>query len=291
MSSDKVYVIGATGNIGIKVVTNLLAQGISTTIFVRNVEKSRALFKDNIHLTLVEGDYTNLLAFKSSIAGHSRLFLLIADLPKMPSIKSELGDIAYEAGVQQIVDLSSRFVQLDWRTSFIGETHRLAEERLYALALKYNRYLVTLRPSRFFTNHSWTANTIKSMGAVIDCHPADLKVEYISIDDIADVAVKVLTDPVDRHGNYAYTLIGDHVDGRTRAEYFSQALGRPIVYTKMSPKEMFDSSVQHGQPIPLAMDIATVDTTDPPTHVVPILLGRPYETLESWIHNNKEQFM
>ncbi|KAI8331885.1 hypothetical protein BC941DRAFT_474625 [Chlamydoabsidia padenii] len=265
-------------------VYSLIAQGISTTIIVRNVEKSRGLFKDNnTHLTLVEGDYTNQSAFKSSVAGHSRLFLLVADLPQLPRIKSELGDIAYEAGVQQIVDLSSRFVQLDWRTSFIGETHRLA--------LKYNRYLVSLRPSRLFTNHSWAASTIKFKGAVIDCHPADQKVEYVSVDDTADVAVKVLTDPVDRHSNYAYNLIGDHVDGRTRAEYFSQALGRPIAYSKVIPKELCDAGVQFGQPFPIAMDLATVKTTNPPTHVILNLLGRPYETLEPWINKNKEQFM
>lgn len=294
-TSEKVYVLGATGNIGIKVVTSLLARKVPTTIYVRDVNKSRALFDSaanaSTHLTYVQGDYADLSAFKSSVVGHTRVFLLVADVQNMPTIKRELGAIAYTSGVKQIVDLSSRFTLLDWRTSFIGESHRLAEERLYQLALEHGGQVVSLRPSRFFTNHLWTKDTLTDLNAVVDCHPADRKLEYISIDDIADVATVVLTEPIEKHQSRAYVLIGDSVDGATRATYFGKALNRPIEYKQVTPKELVDSMVSTDSPWPLAYDMATVDTTRDPTDTVPILLGRPYETLESWILENKALFV
>jgi uncharacterized protein YbjT (DUF2867 family) len=294
-TSKKVYVIGATGNIGIKVVNSLLAREVPTTIYVRDVERSRTLFTSSsnaaTHLTYVQGDYADLSAFKSSIVDHTRLFLLVADVQNMPTIKQDLGTIAYTAGVKQIVDLSSRFALLDWRTSFIGESHRLAEERLYQLALQHGGTVVSLRPSRFFTNHIWTKDALTHLNAVVDCHPSDLKVEYISIDDIADVATVVLTDPIEKHQSRAYTLIGDSVDGITRASYFEQILNKPIVYKQVTPQELVDTMIKTDSPWPLAYDMATVDTTRVPTDVVPILLGRPYETLESWFIKNKELFV
>jgi uncharacterized protein YbjT (DUF2867 family) len=292
---EKVYVIGATGNIGANVVNSLLARKVATTIYVRDVEKSRALFASSTnaatHLTHVQGDYSDFSAFESSIVGHSRLFLLVADLENMPTIKQDLGAIAYSAGVKQIVDLSSRFALLDWRTSCIGEAHRLSEERLYQLALKHGGTVVSLRPSRFFTNHTWIKGALTHLNAIVDCHPSDRKLEYISIDDIADVATVVLTDPIEKHQSRAYTLIGDSVDGATRASYFGRILNRPIDYKQVTPKELVDTMVKTDSPWPFAYDLATVDTTRGPTDAVPILLGRPYETLESWVLKNKELFV
>jgi uncharacterized protein YbjT (DUF2867 family) len=167
----------------------------------------------------------------------------------------------------------------------------LAEERLYQLALKHGGTVVSLRPSRFFTNHTWTKDALTHLNAVVDCHPFDLKVEYISIDDIADVATVVLTDPIEKHQSRAYTLIGDSVDGVTRASYFAQILNKSIVYKQVTPQELVDTMVKTDSPWPFAYDLATVDTTRGPTDAVPILLGRPYETLESWVLKNKELFV
>ncbi|KAI8079865.1 uncharacterized protein BX664DRAFT_341644 [Halteromyces radiatus] len=289
--AEKVYVIGATGNIGQKAVQNLLAKGVATTIYVRDVEKSKNLFKENKLLTIVQGDYDNLQKFKETIGGHTRLFYLITDLPRMPVLKEQLASWAYEAGVKQIVDISSRFTQFPWRTSFIGEAHRLAEEKVYHLALKHNRNFVALRPSRFFINHLWVDGpTIKEENAIYDSNENDAKIEWISTDDIADVATLVLTDPVEKHGNMAYPLIGDSVTGPDRAAIFTEALGRTITYKKVSATEKYNGMIKNNIPHGIALDIAVVDTFDPPTKIVPVLLGRPYETLKEWVFKNKDAF-
>lgn len=292
-SNEKIYVIGATGNIGERVVKQLLAKGAHITIYVRDVEKCKSLFQENNQtLTIVQGDYSDFTLFEKSIAGHSRLFLLIADLYQMPVIKEKVAKIAYESGVKQIVDLSSRFAQFPWRTSYIGEAHRLSEEKIYNLALKHNAYTVALRPSRFFSNHLFAdAPSIKAEKTIYGSQPPDEKVEWISTDDIADIAVVVLTDPIEKHSNLAYTIIGDSVDGKTRAELISKATGHSIQYKHVSHEQLYQNLLNNGLPNPIALDIATVVTDLPPTHVAKIILGRDYETLGEWFENNKDNFI
>ncbi|KAI9301450.1 hypothetical protein BJ944DRAFT_274606 [Cunninghamella echinulata] len=292
-TNDKIYIIGASGNIGERVVKQLLAKGVQTTIYVRDVEKSKALFENNNStLTTVQGDYSDFTNFEKSIQGHTRLFLLVADLQQMPAIKEKVAKIAYEAGVKQIVDLSSRFSQFPWRTSFIGEAHRLSEERIYRLALQYNATTVALRPSRFFTNHLFAdLPNIKMEKTIYSSQPPDEKLEWISTDDIADIAVVVLTDPIEKHGNLAYPIIGDAVDGQTRAKIVSKVTGQPIQYKQVSHQQAYQTLIKNQVPSPIALDIATVITDLPPSEVSKIVLGREFETLAEWFEKNKDKFI
>lgn len=57
---DKSYlVLGATGGIGYAFTNELIAQGIKTSVFVRNVEKAKSLFGNNSLIDIIVGDVTN----------------------------------------------------------------------------------------------------------------------------------------------------------------------------------------------------------------------------------------
>ncbi|KAJ2960211.1 hypothetical protein NQZ79_g4416 [Umbelopsis isabellina] len=129
----KVYVLGATGGIGTQVVKELLEQDVPTTILARDPSKASSLFGKNGKLNVVQGDYTSVEAFKSSIVGHERLFLLVRDLNGMPKIKATFAKIAYEAGVKQVVDVSSETVSGSWRSDIITTAHYYAERAIYEL--------------------------------------------------------------------------------------------------------------------------------------------------------------
>ena len=156
MSGEKIFVVGGTGNIGSRVIKELLqTESNSVTAYVRSVEKAQQLFGNPSNLTLIQGDYNNLTLFEKSIAGHSRLFLVVhdPDIHDIPKHAAALGERAYGAGVQQIVTVSGLWAAFPYRSSFIGDASYKAET---ALASIPNRgTLVTLRPSVFMTNHLW----------------------------------------------------------------------------------------------------------------------------------------
>jgi uncharacterized protein YbjT (DUF2867 family) len=165
MSSNKerVFVTAASGNIGTGIIRGLIKKGIDTTAYVRDEQKAKNLFKDELNtglLKIVVGTYSSIDVFTKAIQGHTRLFLLFvaaADSKptSMSQIKETLAKIAFEQGVHQIVDLSSAFVNSYGRTGIIGYMHTAAEEKLWALVDQKpeQRSLVVLRPGSFMSNH------------------------------------------------------------------------------------------------------------------------------------------
>ena len=159
---DRIFVVGASGDIGHGVVTGLVEKGIYTTAYVRDESKAKNIFSREIntgYLKLVIGDYSTMNVFSETIEGHTRLFILIFADPIKPTsmkeIKGNLAKIAYEKGVQQIVDLSSFTVRNIGRQGIIGYLHTTAEENLWKIADEKpeTRSLVVLRPGAFMTNH------------------------------------------------------------------------------------------------------------------------------------------
>jgi nucleoside-diphosphate-sugar epimerase len=178
-NKERVFVVGASGDIGSGVVRGLVKKNIDTTAYVRNEEKGKDLFKDELnsgHLKIVVGDYTSVDAFKQAIQGHTRLFILVADVIKKPTAMSEIkgtfGKIAFEQGVRQIVDLSSATVGTYGRQDVIGYAHTTAEEKLWTLADEdpQKRSLVVFRPGAFMSNHlMYDIHLIKRSNKIVSC--------------------------------------------------------------------------------------------------------------------------
>ena len=178
-SKERVFVVGATGEIGSGVVRGLIKKEVDTTAYVRNEQKAKDLFKEELntgHLTIVVGTYSSVDIYTKAIQGHTRLFLLVADVTDKPALMSQIkktfGKIAYEQGVHQIVDLSSVSVSIHGKRGVIGYMHTTAEEKLWALADENpdQRSLVVLRPGAFMTNHFMSdVHHVKHSNKLVDC--------------------------------------------------------------------------------------------------------------------------
>jgi hypothetical protein len=188
-SKERVFVTGASGNIGSDIVRGLIKKGIQTTVYVRDEKKTKDLFKDELktgHLTIAVGDYTTVDAYTKAIQGHTRLFLLVAGITEtvtsMTRIKHTFGKIAFEHGVRQIIDLSSCSVSTYGKTGIIPSMHKNAEEKLWALAddNPEQRSLVVLRPGSFMSNHLWAeVHQIKHAKKIVSCGKPSAKLTWI----------------------------------------------------------------------------------------------------------------
>jgi NAD(P)-dependent dehydrogenase (short-subunit alcohol dehydrogenase family) len=188
-NNERVFVVGASGNIGSEVVRGLIKKEIDTTAYVRDESKAKDLFKDELltgHLTIVVGTYASIDVFKRAIQGHTRLFILaVGDVKKpasMSQIKQSFGKIAFEHGVRQIVDVSSFGVRICGKQVIIGYMHTTAEEKLWALADEdpEQRSLVVLRPAAFMNNHlRGDIHHIKRSNKIISCAPSSSTMTWI----------------------------------------------------------------------------------------------------------------
>ncbi|CAO3670105.1 unnamed protein product [Umbelopsis ramanniana] len=288
---SKVYVIGATGTIGNQLVKTLLSRGVQTTVLVRDPSKAAGLFGESENLTVVQGDYNDTESFKQSIVGHDRLFLLIFDFANMGAIKGNYAEIAYSAGVKQIVDISSGAVNRPWRDSHISAIHYAGEQAIFNVPKRGS--FVALRPTGFFSNHFFGDHmTIKFKGEILGSANPDTKLPWISPTDIAELAANVLTEPAEKHGDIVYHMTSVMLSGDERAEILSKALGKDIKYTQVSVEEQYKLWMENAHfPHFVAYGFADASQEGYATNpALSIVLYRPPQTLEAWLELNKDKF-
>ena len=291
-NKERVFIVGGTGNVGSRTVRNLIAKDIPVTLYARNPEKVNALFSGNELVKTLQGDYNDLSPLKEGLKNHSRLFLLISDFNKFSQTKETIATYAYEAGVKQIVDISSAYASFAWRSNFIGHVHRSAEEAM--LNIPNRGYLVALRPGRLMSN--LVVFEIPHNGVVASSTEPDVSEGWISPNDIGDVAAVVLSEDIEKHKDAVYELNGDVVTPAQRTDIFTRAVGRPFIYKKISVAERYNiltslGHISHHVAFAVCTSLATTDSLLPVvTDGMEILLGRKPETLEKYIFDNKDHF-
>ncbi|KAI8149055.1 hypothetical protein BJV82DRAFT_505753 [Fennellomyces sp. T-0311] len=290
-NSERVYFIGGTGNIGTVAVKKLLGNGVSVTVYARSSRKAQDLFGNDRNLTVVEGDINDMKPFDETIAGHTRLFLLVTDILNFTKLKVTIAQKAYAAGVKQIVDISAISAGFPWRSSLSSIIYRDAEEAL--LAINDRAAYVALRPFQFMTNQlTREAHIIKTTDNIIDIVDPDEPQEWISPNDIGTVAANIFQDPVEKHGDAVYNMIGDVVSRKERAILLSKLLSRSITYKQVTPNEQFNNLISLGFPYKHAHLLMGIPVfTGKVTPGLSILLGRPPQTLEQWLEENKAGFV
>ncbi|CAO3650703.1 unnamed protein product [Cunninghamella echinulata] len=297
---ERVFIIGGTGNVGKKTVEDLLASKVPLTLYSRNPSKVADLFPkyygDDKLLSVVQGDINDLIPLQAALPGHSRLFLLVHDLTNLAVLKENIAKLAYEAGVQQIVDISGIAVSFPWRTTSIGYQHYLAEKKILEFAEQANnkKSFVALRPGRFMSN-LLTFDRPSVEKGVVDTASPDAGQGWISPNDIGAVAAVILQEDIQKHGNAVYEMIGDVVTPKKRTELFTAIHGRPYAYQQITAlaKYQFLSSLPH---LPFSFNVvydlcASVETSAVVTPGISILLGREPETLEQYIIATKSAFV
>jgi (4-alkanoyl-5-oxo-2,5-dihydrofuran-3-yl)methyl phosphate reductase len=218
-------ITGATGDVGSRVVEQLLCRGERPRVFVRDSEKARSRYGDRVEI--FAGDLAEPSSLRPALEGIAALFLVNTG-PQIPARDRAAASAAKDAGVRHMVKLSSMDVE---QGLAIGAWHEHGEQAIRESGVPFT----FVQPTGFMSNLLAWAHSIQSEGMVRSA-TGDGRRAFIHSDDIAAVSVAALTT-----GNYAgqsLPITGPHAltfAGATAA--IGSALKKPLVHQPISDAE------------------------------------------------------
>jgi NAD(P)H dehydrogenase (quinone) len=281
-----IAVTGATGELGGRVVARLAERGVPLRLIVRDPARAPKLERAEI---AVAAGYHDAVEMTKALRGADTVFLVSGrESPNRLDEHKSAVDAAVRAGVRRIVYTS--FANAAPDTAFVlGRQHHATEEHIRGSGLAYT----FLRDNMYLDFVPF----MTSPEGVIAGPAGDGAAAFVARDDVADVAVEVLTGA--GHEEQAYTLTGG--SALTMAEaagIMTEVTGREVVYKDETIEEAYASRAHFGAPdwevegwvtsyVAIARgELATV------TNDVERLSGHPPLTLpellerypESWAH-------
>ncbi|WUH98253.1 NAD(P)H-binding protein [Spirillospora sp. NBC_00431] len=281
-----ILVTGATGNVGRRVVEELIKAGRPVRALTRN--PSAATLPPEVRV--VEGDLADPGTLRPAFEDVDRLFLF-----PVPETAEEVAALARRAGIEHVVVLSSAAVTAGYDTEF----HLPVERAVERANLAYTH----VRPGEFALNrlYLWGPG-IRSEGRVVDPLPdvADIPTHEW---DIADVATAALLE--DGHAGKSYTFAGPaELTHREQVAAISAAIGREIRIDACTPEEAGEYYRRQGGWAAANADYLVgladysgteaapdwEETEAPELATAQEFTGRPGRTFAAWAHDHRDDF-
>ncbi len=231
-------VCGATGNIGSKIVGNLLEAG----------EPVRALGRERVRLGPLAakgaeswpGELADPSYLEKAFAGARGVFVLIPpkhDAPDFRSYQERIGDSIVaaleKARVPRAVVLSSIGAHLSEGTGPILGLHdlELKSKKLRGTAI------VHLRPSYFMENHLWNISIIREHGINGSPVRGDVPIPMVATRDIADRVTKLLLEGTFSGHSVQYLLGPRDLTMKEATRIIGAEIGKPDLRYVQFPEE------------------------------------------------------
>jgi uncharacterized protein YbjT (DUF2867 family) len=224
MSNATTLVLGATGKTGRRLTPRLRLRGTP----VRAASRSSP----------TRFDWSDPGSWDAALQGVAAVYVVA---PQVPGPVHEFVARAEAAGVQRLVLLSGRGADT-WGDSTFGLDMRSAEDAVRGSALEWT----VLRASNFDQNFDEDVFHAPLVAGELALPAGAVPEPFIDIEDVADAAAAVLTEP-GRHAGQVYELTGPRALTFAEAvDLISRASGLPITYKQISPAEYTAALVEEG---------------------------------------------
>jgi uncharacterized protein YbjT (DUF2867 family) len=283
--SETILIIGATGSVGFEVATRLNKPNQLVKIAVRNIERAKSINLSNAEL--VHFEYLKPETFDSAFENVDKI--LLVSPPSYLKIHESVIDAintAVDRGVKLIVNISA--ISVD---SELDRPMKLIKEHIQKSGVDY----VSLCPNCYMQNFKDIFRDLIITENQISVPTENAKTSFVDIRDVADVAVKALTDHTLKNKTYKLTgkqLLNMHVV----AHQFSEGLNKEINYNSIS-SDLFKKRLQSaGWPagtiegtMQLCSHVKSGDT-EIVTDDIEKILGREPIKFEQFIHDYSENW-
>jgi NAD(P)H dehydrogenase (quinone) len=231
-----IAVTGATGGLGRRVAGHLADRGIAQRLLVRDAARAPALAAAE---SAEVGGYHDSAAMLEALRGVQTLFLVSAR-ESANRVVEHIGvvDAAVEAGVARIIYTSPLGASPNATFTFARD-HFATEEHVRKTGLAFT----FLRDSLYLE----LVPMLTSAEGVLTGPAGDGRIAWVARDDIAEVAVAVLTGA--GHDGQTYDLTGPEARNLAyAAEQLSKFSGRQVTYRNQSLEEAYASRSSYGAP-------------------------------------------
>jgi uncharacterized protein YbjT (DUF2867 family) len=277
-------ITGATGDVGSRVVRQLVERGIRPRVLTRSEEKARRLFGDRVEVCV--GDLAEPTSTRGAFDGVDAVFLVNVG-PEIPERDKAAAAVSREAGARKIVKLSSLDVE---EGLAIGAWHEKGEAAIRDAGIPSTM----VQPTGFMSNLLAWAHSIRTEG-VVRSSTGDGRRPFIHSEDIASVCVAALMS--DQYTGEALAITGPTpLSFADATAIISEAIGKPLRYQVLSDEEARERySRISGSPEETEAHVALwrairegrlAATTDG----VERILGRKPITLRQWALENASAF-
>ncbi|MFH8614961.1 NAD(P)H-binding protein [Streptomyces sp. NPDC017979] len=267
MSDANTLVLGATGKTGRRVAARLRLRGTP----VRSASRTSA----------VPFDWSEPGGWDAVLRGAEAVYLVP---PAVPGPAHEFVARAEAAGVQRLVLLSGRGSDT-WGDTTFGLEMRSAEEAVRGSALEW----AVVRPSNFAQNFDEDLFHAPLLAGELALPAGAVPDPFIDVEDVADVAAKVLSEP-GLHAGKTYDVTGPRsITFGEATELIARASGRPIAYRQTSTDEYVAALLKEGWGETDAHHVAEMfvlmerGLLAEPTDDVAEVLGRAPRTFEDYV--------
>jgi uncharacterized protein YbjT (DUF2867 family) len=233
--SEKILVLGATGQQGGATARALAADGWSVRALVRDKGSSKAQDLESLGVELVLGDFQDPISLEAAMNGIHGVFSVLpssADAKYGISDEDEVRfgiaaiDAAKRAGVQHLVYSSTIGASPD-----IGLGHYESKWHIEQYLRQSGVPFSIVRPAPFMELLLYPHFGLRQ-GVVTFFGAPEQIVQFIAVRDIGAIAAKLLIDP-SRHLGTTIDLASDALSGNDIAAKIAQATARQVPYMQI----------------------------------------------------------
>lgn len=297
-TTERILVYGATGAQAGPVARRLLAAGHGVRVLTRDRAKAAALAA--LGADVAVGDMADPDDLGAASAGIDKVFLLVPFFVRDPTDTARYGrnaiDAAAAAGVRLVVWNPTGEILPDRIGNPALDARLDVLESLRASGLPH----IVLQPTAYMENFlgPWTAPELAERDRFAYPITNAVRMQWVTQEDVAAFAVEALRRP--ELANLTLKLAGpERLSAEEIAERFGRALGRPIAFRPMPPREfgaILDGAFGPGAGAAAAgfyeAAAANPDLLSTDVDPAPALTALPIRptTLEAWVRSHAAAF-